>query len=109
MLQCPFDWMRPNKVMKPHVFREDFDLEIDQDEKFGMIKRHVGKVYEKELQYASFIEEVADNLSKKLMGSIKTPWWDLLIYCIYIHIFLTMLVCFMKTDFINLTIVLMLL
>jgi len=43
------------------------------------------------------------------MGSIKTPWWDLLIYCIYIHIFLTMLVCFMKTDFINLTIVLMLL
>jgi len=41
--------MRPNKVMKPHVFREDFDLEIDQDEKFGMIKRHVGKVYEKEL------------------------------------------------------------
>lgn len=50
MLQCPFEWMRPRKALwAPHVFNEDFDLEIDGDEKFGMIKKHVGKVYEKEL------------------------------------------------------------
>jgi len=91
------------------AFNEDFDLELDGEEKFSMIKKAVGTVHGKELEYATFIEEIADKISRKVWGSNKTPWWDVLAISIYIHIVLTMLVCIIKSDFINLTLVLMLL
>jgi len=74
-----------------------------------LIKWAVGTVHGKELEYAVAVEDLADSISWKILGYAKTPWWELLQYCVYIHIGLTMLVCFIKSDFINLTVVLMLL
>lgn len=61
------------------------------------------------MEYASLVEEIADWFSRWFIGYPKTPWWDALNTLTIIHIILTMLVCFIKTDFINLTLVLMLL
>jgi len=51
------------------AFNEDFDLELDGEEKFSMIKKAVGTVHGKELEYATFIEEIADKISRKVWGS----------------------------------------
>lgn len=61
------------------------------------------------MEYASLVEDIADRFSWRFIGYPKTPWWDALNTLTIIHIILTMLVCFIKTDFINLTVVLILL
>lgn len=101
--------MRPWKFNSKTIHWEDYDLEFDQDDRFVQIKRAVGTIHDKELEYAGLVEEIADKIARWFMGSPKTPWWDVMMYCIYVHIVLTMLVCFVKTDFINITLILFLL
>lgn len=42
MLQSPFEWMRPFRKPSKINYKEDFDLEIGDDERFAVIKRAVG-------------------------------------------------------------------
>ncbi len=58
--------------------------------------------------YAAKVEEVADNLTRKFVGFSSTPWLTVLNVCTYIHTVLTMLACFKKPDFLNLTIIMIL-
>jgi hypothetical protein len=100
--------MRPQKKSMSYAFQNE-DLEIEEDEKFVKVKRAVGAVHHKEVEYAERIESFADNLAHKLGGYTSTPWWTALYSGTLIHALLTMLCCFYKSDFINLTVVVMLL
>lgn len=58
--------------------------------------------------YAAKVEEVADNITRRVVGFSTTPWLTVLHVATYVHAALTMLACFKKPDFINLTIVMLL-
>jgi len=108
MLQSPFWWMRPHKKGMTTALVPEMDSEIEDGGDFGQIKRAVGTVHQNEMVYAAVVERVADNLTQRTLGYSSTPWLTVLNVATIIHTFLTMLACFKKPDFVNLTIVVIL-
>lgn len=60
MLQTPFYWMMPQKKNSKQTFVINDDLEFGDQDKFASIKRAVGTIRVKEVEYASLVEEIAD-------------------------------------------------
>lgn len=52
--------MMPQKKMNKQSFVVNDDLEFGDQEKFASIKRAVGTVRVKEMEYASLVEDLAD-------------------------------------------------
>jgi hypothetical protein len=56
------------------------------------------------MQLEKTFDVVAQNLANKI-GFAHIPWWSLTTTVLYIYAALTILVCFERPDFVNLTIV----
>lgn len=98
--------MQPQKKQTSFGFAED---DFDEEAQDNQILRVVGTVYKQEHVYSNAVENIADKLTQKYTKFHSTPWYTLLYLTTIVHGVLTMLLCFYKTDFINLSILIMLL
>lgn len=80
------------------------DESEDEEMRTNPLVKAVNTVWQPEKALAKSVESTFDNFSQEILGLRTTPWfrlmqWSAIIYCI-----LTLCSCFLRTDFINLTV-----
>jgi len=111
-LREPFAWMEfavsskesPSRPSNSQfaVYKDEIETE-DEEAKSNPIIRVTNRVYDAEKILARNFEKFSDNLVQGL-GLRYTPWYKVMLYTNIIYALFTLLICFMRSDFINLTI-----
>lgn len=116
-LREPFGWLEASATLKNSPskgsysqfasYKDEVEVETEDDETLNNpLVKATSQVGDRERNWARLFESVSDNFSQGL-GMRTTPWFKVMQYFNILYSVMTLLVCFLRTDFVNLTVCVM--